>query len=57
MEIELTDLAGKVLSRNTISPMAGMNEKIDLSHFAAGIYLVKLSDDTGIIVQKLVVQN
>jgi hypothetical protein len=48
-EIEIHDLQGKVLIRQTVN---GLNTEIDISGIAKGMYLAKIGSEAGVIVKR-----
>ena len=57
IEFQLTDLTGKVFRQNNLSVVAGANEfSFSREGLAGGIYLIKLSKDSGSAFEKLILQ-
>ncbi len=57
MNLQVVDLAGKVISSSNIDVQAGQNTiNLDVSNFASGMYFVQLSNDEGIATTKLIKQ-
>ncbi len=56
-QIEITDVAGKIIYYSIIQPSNGKPEEINLEQFANGIYFLKLTNDAATSVRKLVIEK
>jgi hypothetical protein len=55
---KITDITGKVLKQKDLGQVDGIYEKIDISAYQSGVYVVKVSlEDGSSVTRKLVVQN
>ncbi len=54
--IEISSMDGKVIYKNTVQPDENLTE-INISDFAPGIYLVRLTDSSKMILKKLVIEK
>jgi hypothetical protein len=53
---QLTDIAGKQLQTGTLPAQANLRKELDLSTYAKGIYLLKLTSTEGMVVKRVVVE-
>ena len=52
-EISIIDLSGKVVYRNVLN---SSEERIDISTFDSGIYIISITDDISVYTQKLIIE-
>lgn len=55
IEMQLIDMAGKVVTRKTISINGTHNEEFDMSNFHSGTYILQISNEEGLLSKQLVV--
>lgn len=55
--IELVDMRGQVIRRIDLEGQANSNHKLDLSGFAPGLYLVRISGDQAFAIKKLIIKQ
>lgn len=56
LTVEIMDVQGQIIYRNTVKSVMSYNEEIDASAFAKGIYHLRVSSGTEVKVKKVVIQ-
>ena len=56
MTLELVNISGQTVYRNTVKSVYSYNEEIDASAFAKGVYYLKVNDGTEVKIEKIVIQ-
>jgi len=56
LEVEIYSLSGKMVYRNAYSSVTNVQEKIDLSNVARGMYVLRVRSENEIFVSKLVIK-
>jgi hypothetical protein len=56
MTLELVNISGQTVYRNTVKSVYSYNEEIDASAFAKGVYYLKVNDGENIKIEKIVIQ-